>query len=91
MQLTLFPLPAFYHTSYGVDSHEWYCITGVPLYRDGQITSMTGKTFVDIFKIDKALKNRFRREYPDNVSMSEFVRSKFGEDAHFILNKWTRV
>lgn len=93
-QLSLFPLPKFYRTSFDEDARVWKEKTKVKLYVDGLMTSITKRKQIDVVKLDRILKSKYHYQKIGNCfkcTMKDFVVSEFGEDIAFILDKWTLI
>lgn len=95
IQLELFEKSKFYATDFEEDAVHFKQVTGVKLFVDGLMTCATGRTQIDILKVDRELM-REHSEY--NVSgccakcsLMEFLEKKFGEDIKFIVHKWTII
>ena len=94
IQLELFEKSKFYATDFEEDAVHFKQTTGVKLFVDGLMTCATGRTQIDIIKIDKEM----CREFPEystglceKCSLMEFLEKKFGEDIKFIVHKWTII
>jgi len=94
IQLELFEKSKFYSTDFEEDAVHFKNTTGVKLFVDGLMTACTGRTQIDILKIDKEM----YREFPEyatgtcqKCSLIGFLGKKFGEDIQFIVHKWTLI
>ena len=94
IQLELFEKSKFYATDFEEDAVHFKQTTGIKLFVDGLMTCCTGRTQIDIIKIDKAMYQQFE-EYSsgtcEKCSLMEFLEKKFGEDIKFIVHKWTII
>lgn len=96
-QLRLFPLSKFETTTFEEDATMWERATGVKFFCDGLFSAMIGRKFLDVVKLDKELERKYgifaSSEYAEiepnlRQCLSHFILDRFGEDIHFIFNKW---
>jgi hypothetical protein len=50
--------------------------------------ALLGQVAIDIVSLDAFLQKRYRSEYPDGVSLSQFITKKYGKEANEFVKYW---
>lgn len=56
-------------------------------YKDNIMIAATNSFQLDIIKMDEFLQTKYPDEYKEDMSMSDFLVTKFGEEANGIIDR----